>query len=213
VEVPKKEEIPVIEEKPIAPKVNNFVKKAKKVTTPVSTEKQIDLQNKFAEIAESIKATYAEKSGNKVQLKTTIEQLKEKNATRRVERAARFESRLTELKAAQEERNAKLKERLESEFNPPALKKDDIFEKALTVTKKAIEKRKEETEKRQEERKKTRKIYKEPMIQKVFGDMSTPKKETEAEAVKNENDKNMKNEKAAEAAAIANQTPDSGILV
>ena len=28
------------------------------------------------------------------------------------------------------------------------------------------------------------------------------------EAVKNENDKNMKNEKAAEAAAIANQTPD-----
>ena len=183
------------------------------MTTPVRTEKQIDLQNKFAEIAESIKSTYAGKSGTKIQLKTTMDQLKEKNVARRAERAARFEARLTELKAAQEERNAKLKERLVSEFSPPELKKDDIFEKALTVTKQAIEKRKVETEKRQEERKKTRKSYKEPMIQKIFGDMSTPKKETEAEAVKNENDKNMKNEKAAEAAAIANQTPDSAVLV
>ena len=117
------------------------------------------------------------------------------------------------MKSAQEERNAKLKARLESEFNPPALKKDDIFEKAIAVTKQSIEKRKKETEKREEERKKTRRSYKEPMIQKIFGDMSTPKKETEAEAVKNENDKNMKNEKAAEAAAIANQTPDSAVLV
>ena len=183
------------------------------MTTPVRTEKQIDLQNKFAEIAESIKSTYAEKSGAKVQLKTTIEQLKEKNTARRAERAARFEARLTELKAAQQERNDKLKARLESEFSPPELKKDDVFEKALAITKQAIEKRKVETEKRQEERNKTRRNYKEPMIQKVFGDMSTTKKEPEAEAVKNENDKNMKNEKAAEAAANANQTPDSGILV
>lgn len=80
----------------------------------------------------AIKAEYdfteITKMGDKDVLRASIESFKAANAQKRTERSNRFDERLVALKKGQEERSAKLRERLTHAAPSPA--QNDIFEKA-----------------------------------------------------------------------------------
>ena len=142
------------------------------------TPAEVALQKKFGEIADGVRAKYDTPNLVKTDSKTTLEQFKIKNEERRAERSARFEKRLALEKFAQDGRNAQLKERLQRTFEcPPSTITQDVFkvnlfERAPKFTQQAYSKKtveKKRTTRRGE--------YKEPEIQRIFGNKTDTKKE------------------------------------